>query len=130
MLKEFDKTLIDVEGHTDSDGADTYNQQLSLQRATSVGSYLQSHGVNGQRIVTLGAGESPSGRVATTRRRQAAESPRGAQAAAHHCAADLGRNRGRRTNAAALFIGRRVFRCGAHAALGFTPETIGTCQTA
>ena len=57
VLKEFDKTLIDVEGHTDSDGSDTYNQQLSLQRATSVGSYLQSHGVNGQRIVTFGAGE-------------------------------------------------------------------------
>jgi len=58
VLKEFDKTLIDVEGHTDSDGADTYNQQLSLQRATSVGTYLQSHGVNGQRIVTFGAGEA------------------------------------------------------------------------
>ena len=33
VLKEFDKTLIDVEGHTDSDGSDEYNQQLSLQRA-------------------------------------------------------------------------------------------------
>jgi outer membrane protein OmpA-like peptidoglycan-associated protein len=58
VLKEFDKTLIDVEGHTDSDGSDTYNQQLSLERATSVGTYLQSHGVNGQRIVTFGAGEA------------------------------------------------------------------------
>ncbi len=58
VLKEFDKTLIDVEGHTDSDGTDAYNQQLSLQRANSVGMYLQSHGVNGQRIVTFGAGEA------------------------------------------------------------------------
>jgi outer membrane protein OmpA-like peptidoglycan-associated protein len=58
VLKEFDKTLIDVEGHTDSDGSDTYNQQLSQQRANSVGTYLQSHGVNGQRIVTIGAGEA------------------------------------------------------------------------
>jgi outer membrane protein OmpA-like peptidoglycan-associated protein len=58
VLKEFDKTLIDVEGHTDSDGTDAYNQQLSLQRANSVGTYLQSHGVNGQRIVTFGAGEA------------------------------------------------------------------------
>jgi outer membrane protein OmpA-like peptidoglycan-associated protein len=57
VLKEFDKTLIDVEGHTDSDGATAYNQQLSLERANSVGTYLQSHGVNGQRIVTFGAGE-------------------------------------------------------------------------
>ena len=58
VLKEFDKTLIDVEGHTDSDGSDDYNRQLSLERATSVGSYLQSHGVNGQRIVALGVGEA------------------------------------------------------------------------
>ena len=58
VLKEFDKTLIDVEGHTDSVGDDNYNQNLSVQRASSVGSYLQSHGVNSQRIVTLGAGES------------------------------------------------------------------------
>src|SRR5688500_4667035 len=58
VLKEFDKTIIDVEGHTDSDGTDTYNQQLSLNRAQSVGSYLQSRGVNGQRIVAFGAGEA------------------------------------------------------------------------
>jgi outer membrane protein OmpA-like peptidoglycan-associated protein len=58
VLKEFDKTLIDVEGHTDSDGTDSYNQQLSLERANSVGTYLQSHGVNGQRIVAFGAGEA------------------------------------------------------------------------
>jgi outer membrane protein OmpA-like peptidoglycan-associated protein len=57
VLKEFDKTLIDVEGHTDSDGDNAYNQTLSLQRANSVGGYLQSHGVNGQRVVTIGAGE-------------------------------------------------------------------------
>jgi outer membrane protein OmpA-like peptidoglycan-associated protein len=58
VLKEFDKTIIDVEGHTDSDGSEQYNQQLSLNRANSVGTYLQSHGVNGQRIVTFGAGEA------------------------------------------------------------------------
>ena len=58
VLKEFDKTLIDVEGHTDSDGSDEYNQQLSTQRANSVGTYLQSHGVNSQRVVALGAGET------------------------------------------------------------------------
>jgi len=57
VLKEFDKTLIDVEGHTDSDGDNAYNQTLSQQRANSVGGYLQSHGVNSQRVVTIGAGE-------------------------------------------------------------------------
>ena len=63
VLKEFDKTLVDVEGHTDNVGDDNYNQNLSVQRASSVGSYLQSHGVNSQRIVTLGAGRVPSGGV-------------------------------------------------------------------
>jgi len=58
VLKEFDKTTIDVEGHTDSDGSDSYNQQLSLERAQSVGTYLQSQGVNGKRIVAFGAGEA------------------------------------------------------------------------
>jgi outer membrane protein OmpA-like peptidoglycan-associated protein len=58
VLKEFDKTTIDVEGHTDSDGSDSYNQELSLNRANSVGTYLHSQGVNGQRIVTFGAGEA------------------------------------------------------------------------
>lgn len=58
VLKEFDKTIIDVEGHTDSDGSDDYNMRLSLDRATSVATYLQSRGVNGQRIVAFGAGES------------------------------------------------------------------------
>jgi len=58
VVKEFDKTTIDVEGHTDSDGSEAYNQQLSLNRANYVGSYLQSHGVNGQRIVAFGAGEA------------------------------------------------------------------------
>ena len=58
VLKEFDKTTIDVEGHTDSDGSEQYNQQLSLNRANSVGTYLQSQGVNGQRIVAFGAGEA------------------------------------------------------------------------
>ncbi len=45
-LKEYDKTVIEVAGHTDSVGSDAYNQQLSEKRASSVASYLSSHGVN------------------------------------------------------------------------------------
>ena len=56
-LKEYDKTVIEVAGHTDSVGSDTYNQGLSQRRATSVASYLSSHGVTGTRVVTIGAGE-------------------------------------------------------------------------
>jgi len=56
-LKEYDKTVIEVAGHTDSTGSDAYNQQLSERRANSVASYLGSHGVQTQRMVTIGAGE-------------------------------------------------------------------------
>ena len=57
-LKEYDKTVIEVAGHTDSVGSDAYNQQLSEKRANSVASYLSSHGVMHTRIVTVGAGEA------------------------------------------------------------------------
>ena len=56
VLKEYNKTLIDVVGHTDSTGALEYNQQLSQKRATSVGQYLQSQGVEPMRVVTQGMG--------------------------------------------------------------------------
>jgi outer membrane protein OmpA-like peptidoglycan-associated protein len=57
VLKEFDKTLVDVAGHTDSVGADDYNIQLSQRRAGTVAGYLRNRGVNDQRIVAIGAGE-------------------------------------------------------------------------
>lgn len=56
-LQEYDKTVIEVAGHTDSVGSDTYNQGLSQRRADSVSAYLGSHGVTRTRIVTVGAGE-------------------------------------------------------------------------
>lgn len=58
VLKEYDKTIIEVAGHTDSSGSDQYNQQLSERRAATVGQYLQTKGVNAQRILTVGAGET------------------------------------------------------------------------
>ena len=58
VVEEYNKTLIVVEGHTDSVGADDMNQGLSERRATSVGQYLVSKGVNGQRVLTAGFGES------------------------------------------------------------------------
>jgi len=75
VLKEYDKTLIEVAGHTDSTGSDQYNQVLSERRAASVAQYLQSQGVNPQRIITVGAGEkypiapndTPEGRQANRR---------------------------------------------------------------
>ena len=39
-LAEYNKTIIEVAGHTDSVGSDEYNQQLSERRANSVAAYL------------------------------------------------------------------------------------------
>jgi outer membrane protein OmpA-like peptidoglycan-associated protein len=58
VLKEYDKTVIEVAGHTDSSGSDQYNQTLSQRRAGSVAGYLASHGVKDQRLITIGAGEA------------------------------------------------------------------------
>jgi outer membrane protein OmpA-like peptidoglycan-associated protein len=58
VLVEFDQTVVEVAGHTDSTGADSYNQALSERRASSVSQYLQSQGINSQRMITIGMGES------------------------------------------------------------------------
>ena len=56
-LGEYNKTVIEVAGHTDSVGSATYNQQLSEKRAASVAAYLGSRGVDRSRMVTVGAGK-------------------------------------------------------------------------
>lgn len=55
-----DASLIDVKviGHTDSVGADAYNQGLSERRARSVADYLVSRGVPGDKVSAEGRGES------------------------------------------------------------------------
>ena len=57
VVQEFDKTIIEISGYTDSTGADSYNQELSERRAGSVGSYFTSQGVVSGRVVTKGFGE-------------------------------------------------------------------------
>jgi outer membrane protein OmpA-like peptidoglycan-associated protein len=58
VLKEFDQTIVEVAGHTDSTGSESYNQALSDRRASSVSQYLEAHGIFNQRIITIGLGES------------------------------------------------------------------------
>jgi len=58
VLKKYDKTLINVTGHTDSTGSDDYNLKLSQERAVAVGNYLNLRGVNASRLVVRGMGES------------------------------------------------------------------------
>ncbi len=58
VLKEFDKTLIDIAGHTDSTGSNQYNQTLSERRADSVGQYFIAQGIPSVRILAKGYGET------------------------------------------------------------------------
>lgn len=58
VLLEFDRTLVDVAGHTDSDGTDIYNQRLSERRALNVGEYLVQQGNVRSRFRVRGFGES------------------------------------------------------------------------
>lgn len=58
VLNKYDKTLVTVEGHTDSDGSHSYNQNLSERRALRVSNYLASRRVQPQRLITRGYGET------------------------------------------------------------------------
>lgn len=58
IFVEYDDTLIDVIGHTDSVGAESYNQSLSERRAQSVAGYFRSRGIDPQRFRVYGYGET------------------------------------------------------------------------
>ena len=58
VLNEFDKTYVNVDGHTDSTGSDQYNQNLSQQRANSVAGYLVNQQVMAERLIVQGFGEN------------------------------------------------------------------------
>ena len=55
-LGEFNQTVIEVAGHTDSTGARAYNMTLSERRAGSVVSYLSGRGIARERMIAVGAG--------------------------------------------------------------------------
>ncbi len=56
-LSQYNQTIIEVTGHTDSVGSDAANQRLSEQRASSVGNYLMGRGLMRERFEVLGVGE-------------------------------------------------------------------------
>ncbi len=58
VLNEYNQSLIDIYGHTDSDGSDESNLVLSNERAGAVSQYLIAQQVNPQRMLTRGFGES------------------------------------------------------------------------
>jgi outer membrane protein OmpA-like peptidoglycan-associated protein len=57
VFQEYDKTLIDVVGHTDATGDDDYNFELSRRRASSVAQYMVSQQINPDRFQVEGRGE-------------------------------------------------------------------------
>lgn len=57
-LREYNQTIVEIAGHTDSKGTDAYNQALSERRAGSVGNYLMGKGLVRDRFILVGAGES------------------------------------------------------------------------
>jgi outer membrane protein OmpA-like peptidoglycan-associated protein len=57
-LKKFGNSNLLIVGHTDSQGDDAYNMNLSQRRANAASAYLQSLGVPASRISTAGRGEA------------------------------------------------------------------------
>ena len=58
ILKGYPTAKFSVEGHTDSDGSDAYNQKLSDERANVVKQALIQRGVNGDNLEAVGFGET------------------------------------------------------------------------
>jgi len=58
VLTEFDQTIVEIAGHTDSDGSVQYNQGLSERRAQVVAQYFRTQEIMEQRLIPIGQGES------------------------------------------------------------------------
>ncbi|MBN9138678.1 MULTISPECIES: OmpA family protein [Phyllobacterium] len=56
VLRKFDRSIIDVYGHTDNVGGQQYNQLLSERRALSVSNYLTQQGIDNRRFSVRGFG--------------------------------------------------------------------------
>ncbi len=56
-MAEYNQTIVEISGHTDSVGSDEANQRLSEQRAGSVSNYLAGKGLMRERFEVVGMGE-------------------------------------------------------------------------
>ena len=56
-LQTYDDIVVEISGHTDSDGSNAYNQTLSQRRAEAVKAWLVSKGISSDRITAVGYGE-------------------------------------------------------------------------
>lgn len=58
IMKKYPGARFRIEGHTDSDGTDAYNQELSMARADAVRKALAGMGINSSDLTSEGFGES------------------------------------------------------------------------
>ena len=58
ILKQYPNIKIEIAGHTDSDGSESFNQKLSQSRVETVKGRLISRGVNANRLTAKGYGET------------------------------------------------------------------------
>ena len=78
IIQRYPKAKVAIAGYTDAKGADTYNLQLSKQRAASVKAWLvQQGGVEGKRMTTKGWGEAKP--VASNAHPDGSDNPEGRQ---------------------------------------------------
>ena len=57
-LEAFTNVKVEIDGHTDNQGGDSYNMALSYDRAKSVMNYLVQRGISPDRIVAKGYGKT------------------------------------------------------------------------
>ncbi len=57
-MNQYNKTTVNIAGHTDSKGAADYNMGLSRERANSVANYLRNRGVASNRINVIAYGQT------------------------------------------------------------------------
>lgn len=70
VIKEYNKTMVQIIGYTDNTGSLAYNNTLSLRRANAVSNFLRLQGVSADRVITDGLGpknpiasnDTPAGR--------------------------------------------------------------------
>lgn len=58
FMAKNDGTKVIIEGHTDSRGSDSYNEELSQRRAQAVSDALAAHGIDRGRVEAVGRGEA------------------------------------------------------------------------
>ncbi len=58
IMRNPDAGRVEVQGHTDDQGSDSYNLDLSQRRAEAVRDYLIKRGVDKERLIAVGFGES------------------------------------------------------------------------